>query len=484
MKKRNVLLKAIAVLAIVLISLISFLGIHERNLNNWVNTIPEYQFSKELGQTRIYGFSVDKSVQEEEEDEQNTDESEVTETTEESETTETVEETKTTEVAEENKKEEEQSNPKPVNDPAVLTKANYKKTKEIIEQRLRTFGITDTNVNVNEKNGEITIYAPYEETSNNIIDLVTSQGKIEVVDSETSEVLIGKDLITNVTAYYEPSNSDSIENEDTTYYDFGVRITFNSAGQKKLRELSKKYIATTDENGEESQKTITVKIDGKDRFTTWFPTDQEFTELPVKLHQYISPDDEDSWNDAYTDCMINQTTLKSDTLPIVYELTSGSYIESNLDKDFIKNITIIALCILAIVIIFTIAKYKKLGVFASIIEVGYIAIHLLLIRVAGVKLALSGIFTIGLMAIANYLLIISLINKEKVINKIESFGKFIIIIIPFIITMIAFTLGKDINVQSIGMVGTWGILTFACTLVAAIILLNTPTKNGVENNEE
>ena len=50
--------------------------------------------------------------------------------------------------------------------------------------------------------------------------------------------------------------------------------------------------------------------------------------------------------------------------------------------------------------------------------------------------------------------------------------------------MIVFTLGKEINVQSIGMVGIWGILTFACTIVASIILLNSQKKIGVESNEK
>ena len=59
MKKGNILLKVIAVLAIILLSLISFLGIYRRNLNMWENVIPKFQFSKELGETRIYEFTVD-----------------------------------------------------------------------------------------------------------------------------------------------------------------------------------------------------------------------------------------------------------------------------------------------------------------------------------------------------------------------------------------------------------------------------------------
>lgn len=478
MKKENVLLKVIAILAIVLISLISFLGIHKRNLNKWENVIPGFKFSKELSEARIYGFTIDDSTEEIPDPNATTNED----------TDETAEDT--TDVAmiggESQTNEEEKATIEvPVNDPTVLTKENYKKSKKVIEERLKTFGITDTTVSANEKTGEITVTAPYVESSNYIIDLITKPGKIEIIDSDTKEVLIGKNLITKATSYYQQS-SDLDEDSDEIYYDYGVRLSFTSEGQKKLREISKTYIATTDENGEEKQKTITVRLDGKDRFTTWFPADSEYTELPMKLYQYVSPDDEDNWNDVYNNCVVIQTIINSDTLPVVYKLSTGTFIESDMDNNFIKNITIVGLVVLAVVLLMTILKYKKEGLFVSLIEIAYIALHLLLIRVAGVSLAISGVLTIGIMAIANYLLMISLMNQEKVLEKIEAFGRFIIILIPFAITMIAFTLGKEINSQSIGMVGTWGILTLACTLVASIILLNTQKekKNGVEENEE
>ena len=482
MKKGNILVKAIAILVIILIILISFLGIHKRNLNKWDNVVPGFQFSKELSESRIYGFTVDDSTKEI--PDPNAENS--SEKTEAENNAETVLNEETTDNTEGEDDDETPTIEVPVNETSVLTRDNYNKSKKIIEARLKTFGITDTIVNVNEKTGAITVSAPYLESSNHAIDLITARGAIEIIDSETEEVLIGKDQIAKATAYYQPSTSTDDGEDDTTYYDLGIRLSFNSAGQNKLREISKKYIATTDEEGEEEQKTITVRLDGKDRFTTWFPSDQEFTELPMKLYQYVSPEDEDIWEADYNNCLIAQTVINSDTLPITYELTSGTFIESELNGSFIKNIAISGAVILAVVILITIIKYKKSGILISLIEIAYIAIHLLLIRVAGVSLSISGLLTIALMAATNYLLLILLMNETKVIEKIEAFGKFIITLIPFIITMIVFTLGKEINVQSIGMVGTWGILTFTCTLVASIILFSAQKekKNGVEENEE
>ena len=75
-----------------------------------------------------------------------------------------------------------------------------------------------------------------------------------------------------------------------------------------------------------------------------------------------------------------------------------------------------------------------------------------------------------------------LMNKEKAIEQLEAFGSFILNIIPFIITIIVFVVSKDINLQSVGMVGIWAIFVLAYTLLASILLLRNENtkKNGVE----
>ena len=129
-----------------------------------------------------------------------------------------------------------------------------------------------------------------------------------------------------------------------------------------------------------------------------------------------------------------------------------------------------------------IVKNKKDGFFASIIEIGYIAILLLIIRVASVSLTLSGILTIAIMSIVNYFLLLTFMKTEKAIDKLEKFGNFVLTIIPFIITIVVFALGKEVNTQSIGSVGIWGIFGLIYTLIAAIFLIDgkKAKKNGVE----
>ena len=490
MKKKtlkNALAKLIVVLLIVLVSLISFLGIHKRNLNTWKSILPDYQFSKELSEIRTFEFSVDTSTKDKSSDE-NTAENTTGNTTENATNTVaegTTENTDNTANTTDTNSTNTTAEQVPVNDPAVLTKENYLKTKKIVENRLKDFGIADAEVTVNENNGKLAVSVPYEGTTDYSAALASQKGKIEIIDSETKEVLMDRSMIKKASAYYQQANNNdsaTATTDDTVSYNLGVKLTFTSEGQKKLNDLSKTYIETTDENGETSQKTITVQIDGEDKYITYFTPDGEYTELAIPLYRSVSADDMDTFNSDYKDCFVTQTILNNDEFPITYKLTSGSFIESDLGENFVKGLSIAGIVLLAIVIVLTIVKNKKDGFCASIIEIGYIAILLLIIRAASVSLTLSGILTIAIMAIVNYFLLLTFMKTEKAIDKLEKFGNFILTIIPFIITIVVFALGKEVNTQSIGSVGIWGIFGFIYTLVAAIFLIDgkKAKKNGVE----
>ena len=58
-------------------------------------------------------------------------------------------------------------------------------------------------------------------------------------------------------------------------------------GQSKLNEITKKYIATTNENGESSTKYVIVQIDGEDKYQTYFTPDGQYTELFIPLSQNV-----------------------------------------------------------------------------------------------------------------------------------------------------------------------------------------------------
>lgn len=459
MKKKtltNTLTKMILVLLIILISIIAFLGIQKKELNNWKNILPDYTLSKELSNIRTFVFSIDTSTKEvEDENAQNTEnqtEGEQTETT---------------------KKQV------PVNDPSILKLENYEKSKEIISERLKKFGVTDYAVTLNEKNGEISVDVPYKSITDYTVSLAINKGTLSIIDTETKETLISKDLVKSVSVNYKQSD---IENTESKYasYDIGLVVKFKKDGLNKLNEISKKYIETLNENGESTKKTVTVQIDEEDRYTTYFTPEGQYQELFIPISQNVSTENMDTFNDKYNEAAVIASELNTESMPVKYSLTKGTFIESSTGENFLKYAAIVGAVIIAILSIIMIVKHKSIGLLGVIIEIGFIAIHSLLIRAASVSLTLSGLATILMITIANYLLIDMLISKEKILEKLEVCKNFLISIIPFIITIIVFAFSKNIHLQSIGMVGIWGIITLIYTVVISILLLRKNKKNGVE----
>ena len=203
---KNALKKGIVILLIVLLSLISFLGIHKRNLNTWASVLPEYQFSKELSEIRTFEFSVDTSTKDADSSNDSTETSnDKTTTTDEATTTD--ETTDSTDTSSETAK-------VPVNDPSVLTKENYEKVKKIAEKRLSEFGIADANVTINEETGSLFVSVPYSKNTDNVASLASQAGKLEIIDTDSKEVLIDKSMIKKASAYYQQADSDTTTSSD------------------------------------------------------------------------------------------------------------------------------------------------------------------------------------------------------------------------------------------------------------------------------
>lgn len=448
----KVLLKVTVILLIVVISLISFFGIYKRNLNSWENLLPEYNLSKELGESRTFSFVVDTSTKEAE----HSDDEEVAEG------------------------EEHTHEQIPVNDAASLTKENYKKAKKIVEERLKDFGIIDSAVSINEETGAIAVTVPYTKMTDYTVSLGTNKGSLEIVDSETKEVLIPRSMVKSASAYYSNVSSSGT----TQTYDLGIRLQFNSEGQKKLREISKNYIETTDAEGKTNRKSVTIRLNDVDRYTTYFSPNEEYTYIAVPLYQSVnaSEDNMETFNDSYNNCLIAKATINAEELPIVYTVSSGTYFKSNLGENYVRNVAIAIAVILVVVAIWKIVRFKKNGLMMAIIEMGYVAIILLFIRAASVDVTLAGLAMVLFMGLANYVLM-SKLDKS---DKISGLTEFLSYMIPFIITILVFNFAKEINIKSVGMTGIWGIFGFAYTFMTSLLLLKDKNtkKNGVEKNEK
>lgn len=240
--KKNVTIKILAILIIVAVSLISFVGIYVKSGNSKENLIPDYQLSKDLKGARIAKLVVDTKTQELVFDSNgNVSEDGLD--------------------SEGNLKEGYSKKDEPINPTDKLNQENYKICKEIIEKRLSSYGVNDYAVRLNNENGEIIIELYETENTDTVIYNLEYLGEFTIKDSETKEILLNNEDIKSARAVYGTSETG------TTVY---LSIEFNKEGKKKLQEVSKNYIETTDEEGNSKTKKVTLNLDSDQLIETYF----------------------------------------------------------------------------------------------------------------------------------------------------------------------------------------------------------------------
>lgn len=449
------------VFAILLISLISFFGIYVQNKNQMSNKVKDYNYSMDINGARTIKLEINEGTTEIIKD---SDGNIIDEATEE-------EITKNGYITEEI----------PNNSEKVKTEENYKIAKKVIEKRLKKLGVENYNINLNNKNGEIIIEIPEDDTTDNVISKLYTVGKFEIIDTETEEVLINNDDIKSSDVLYSSTTSG------TAVY---LEIAFNKEGKKKLEEISKIYIetedseteenttnensvennTTTEDNTEEQEtetstkKTITMKIDDEEIMTTSFG--EPMTTGKIQLSVGTATTNTSTLQGYIAQAQNVAIVLDSGNLPLKYDLTKNQYILSDITEQNLICIAIVIAVIAVIGIIYLIAKYKTIGLLTGISYIGLAAVYLLLLRYANVIISIESIFAIISILILNYIFISMLLKnivKEKNINKstLNTYITFFSRIIPICIVVIVFCFIKWIPISSFGMTSFWGLVLIA-----------------------
>lgn len=216
---------SIIILVVILMSIISFVGIYVQNQNRMENIVPEYQWGMDLEGYRKIVVSVSDESEEIKYD-ANGDVIPDSDTT--------------TEVA--------RTEENPVNTEESKTAENYKKSRQIIERRLKEMQVADYTVRENEENGSLTIQIPENDDTDMVVGNLITVGKFEILDDQTEEVLMTNADIASSTAGYGTTASGT-----TAIF---VNIQFNNEGKEKLRNITQQYVETqvqTNTVSEESQ---------------------------------------------------------------------------------------------------------------------------------------------------------------------------------------------------------------------------------------
>ncbi len=456
MKKYKGLKLTLIILVIILLAIISFGGVFIQKKGQYINILPEYQLARDLNGYRKIVLKVSDEV--EETIKYDAEGNVIADTDTETEVARTEE--------------------KKVNSEEILTQENYEKVKAVVEKRLSQMNVTDYIIKQSNESGTIILEVPENENTDVIVGQMSSQGKFEIVDNDTNEVLMTNDDIKSVRAGYGRSSNGTV----TVFINF----EFNKEGTEKFKNITNTYVETTQtEEGQDSQnvneqqteetqnaeqaqqtensqstdqtgdkqetvtKEIALKLDDYTLLTTYF--DNEVTNGILQLSVGSSSNATQEQLQEYLLEASNLASLvDSGKMPVVYVVDQNQFIYSDITSQSIAISISVAIAIVAIGMIYFIIKYKTKGILASISLVGYIALLLIAIRYFNVEVSIAGLIEIALSVIISYFIENSILKQGEITKAVKNA---LIILIPSLIIAITFTFMEI----SIGVVLFWGI---------------------------
>ncbi len=457
-------------LAIALISMVAFAGVYVTKQNRMEDKVKSYTYAMDLKGARTITLKVDTSKKTTIKDSEGKEVENSSNLTDE-------------EISEKGyTKEETDYNPSD-----VLNVENYKKSKEIIEKRLKELKIDNYVTRLNEQTGEIIVEIPENSDTDNIVTNLGTTGKFEILDSETNEVLMDNNDIKLANVVYG-SNSSSTTSSGTSIY---LNIEFNKEGTKKLEDISGKYVKTSNETNTEntsestdtsssSEKKITMKIDDEEIMSTSF--DEVIKTGRLQLSIGSSSTDQKKLQTYVEQANNMATVLDTGKTPVKYTVDENHYVLSDITENELKTVKYAIMGIVLISLIVLVVRYKLNGLLGAISYLGLASIFVLLIRYANVLLSLEGIFGIVVILVLNYLFVNKLLSKlkEEILSKDivnsktkETYKQYFIKIIPIIIAIITFCFAGWEPISSFGMIMFWGVALIA---VYNIIITNNLLK--------
>ena len=437
--------RTLITLLIILLSIISFVGLFVQDTKFMKNILPEYQLGMDLEGYRAVTIAVNEG-------------------------TETIYyDADGNQVSAE--VEGGTSEEVPVNSEEVITAENFQETKQIIENRLGDLSISEYLLRLNEENGTITVQLPEDSMTDIAAQFLYTVGEFTIED-EDGQVLLDNSNLENVQVGYNTTTSG------TAIY---LSFNFKDDSIEKLKEISNTYVASTDEEGNDTSKEVSINIDGSPLVQTSF--DEEITNGTLMLTLGTSTDN-DTLNTYLEQASNIAILLNNGKLPIEYTVEQNRFVKSDITLDDAIVPAIVLGVLLVVAFIFLIVKYKKLGLLAIISYIGYMAVFLLIVRYTNLVITMEGICGIVITAILNYILLVYLLQtlsktEKNVVEYKEVYNKsmmsMLFVLIPTIIIGIVLCFATWLPVYSFGTIIFWGVLIMAIynAIVTRILFLNS-----------
>ena len=454
MKTRKKLGLILMVLICVLLILIGFAGVYERDANKYINKIPKYKLSSDLKGATIFELAPNESTKTTyyDKDGKKVDDATVTQENENDYTKEEL----------------------PVNSEEVLNKDNYELTVKILKERLKFLRVDQYSLDLDEKTGKIflTFEDDYPEDVRNILPM---EGKIELEDSNSSDIILDYSNIKSIKPNYA-------QNEDG--YTVFVDIKLTDEGIAKINDIDKyKNAEKKAADSENSDETSTT--DTKNKFKILFDTEQieeiDYDNLSVNKNNLKIIIEENITNTSTVNSKLNILTVVSELTeigktPVVYELDTQEYVNSSVDSQKIYIGLAIAAIITIVIFEYFIIKYKNNGLLAFVATFANVALFTLLIRYTNIEISLNSFAAIVGLIILDTYLIRNILNEMK--NNEKTFGqnlrtayaKSIDLIIIALILFAVFSFSSMKVISAMGLLLFWGWFV----IVVGNLLLTAP----------
>lgn len=345
----------------------------------------------------------------------------------------------------------------------LLTEENYAKARDIVVSRLKYMKLDYYEMKFDESTGTICLDVPENSRADYAAQYSVTKGEFKIEDNDTKELLLSKADVKEAKVQYQTTESG------TTVV---LNIEFNKDGAEKLRNISNTYVQSTDSEGKDTTKKIKMSLDDTTIMTTYFA--QEMTDGQMQVSLGTSSDSEQIQN-RITQATNIAVFLNTDTMPLTYKIDVNKSVYSSLTDNVLKIAIIVSVVIFALLLVYMIIKYKKEALLAVVTNIGFVAILLLIIRYTNVDITLTGLITIPISIIIQYVFLMNILkvktekidNDSKVQRVKETIKNGIEKLIPVAVIAVVFALTKWETVYSAGMLLFWEI--------AVLILYNLST---------
>ena len=421
------------VLAIILVTLVSFGGIYIQTQNRMENKVKDYQLGREISKGRLVELIV-----------------------------------------------------KSDNDASKKTEENYEIVKNTIEKRLNKLGAEDFTISLNKENGTIRVELAEDDNTNNYAYYLTASNKVQIKEKDSETELLNDSMI-------EKAKYNYVGNADGKYQVY-LDIQLTKDGQAKISEISNNYAILANEideieasekenensensaekNAENKEKATEENVENKEnnkKIAVLNVAGTEYDIEKIEKNKLIVKIGSQSTNNTSINNNISKAAelemlINSGKLPVEYEVQKNRLEYSNITRTEIKYFALAILAIIIIALVILTIKYKTKGLLASISFIGFMALYSLLLRYTNVLISIEGIGAIIIILAINFKMNRDILNKiqrmDMTSEAVKSTYKDMFLkLIPIIIISIVFCFSGWINLSSFGMIMFWGLALIA-----------------------